>query len=94
MTSPLYMYNLLFSDHSAVQSDTASTLSTIYLQVFPGSARAGNVTLVDHSVTYQFRVSAATIESGDINEGELSAITINTTLFVPKPGAFSKNVLL
>ena len=88
MTSPLYMYNLLFSDHSAVQSDTASTLSTIYLQVFPGSARAGNVTLVDHSVTYQFRVSAATIESGDINEGELSAITINTTLFVPKPGAY------
>ena len=42
---------------------------------------------MEHSVTYQFRVSAAVIESGDINEGELSAITINTTLFVPKPGA-------
>ena len=57
--------------------------------MFPGSATAGNVTLVDHSVTYQFRVSAAVMVDGNINEGELSAITINTTLFVPKPGAFS-----
>jgi hypothetical protein len=66
----------------------------IYLQVFPGSAMAGNVTLVDHSVTYQFRVSAAIIASGDINEGELSTITINTTLFVPEPGAcFTKTII-
>ena len=55
--------------------------------MFPGSATAGNVTLVDHSLTYQFRVSAAVMVDGNINEGELSAITINTTLFVPKPGA-------
>jgi hypothetical protein len=56
---------------------------------------AGNVTLVDHSVTYQFRVSAAIIASGDINEGELSAITINTTLFIPEPGAcLTKTIML
>ena len=61
-------------------------------QVFPGSATAGNVTLVDHSLTYQFRVSAAVIVSGDINEGDLSAININTTLFVPRPGALSIRV--
>ena len=47
---------------------------------------AGNVTLVDHSVTYQFRVSAAIMSDGNINEGDLSSITTNTTLFVPMPG--------
>lgn len=56
--------------------------------MFPGSARAGNVTLEDHSVTYQFRVSAAVMVGQNINEGELSAVTANTTLFIPEPGAF------
>ena len=61
--------------------------------MFPGSVTAGNVTLVDHSVTYQFRVSAAVSVDGNLNEGELSAITANTTLFVPQPGTFSKKYI-
>ena len=55
-------------------------------QVFPGSARAGNITLVDHSITYQFRVSAAVMVGQTVNEGELSAVSLKTTLFVPNPG--------
>ena len=56
------------------------------MQVFPGYARAGNITLVDHSVTYQFRVSASVAVDQTFNEGDLSTVTINSTLFVPEPG--------
>ena len=55
-------------------------------QVFPGSARAGNITLEDHSVTYQFRVSASIMVGQSLNEGELSFITANTDVFIPEPG--------
>ena len=46
---------------------------------------AGNVTLVDHSVTYHFRVSAAVFFEDSFNEGELSLVTPSAALFVPKP---------
>ena len=56
------------------------------LQVFPGSARAGNITLEEHSITYQFRVSAGVVEGDVINEGELSDISVSSTVYVPEPG--------
>ena len=56
--------------------------------MFHGTATSGNITLVDHSVTYQFRVSAGITDSetNTVNEGELSTITESTTLFIPEPG--------
>ena len=56
------------------------------MQVFPGSARSGIITLVDHSITYQFRVSASVMLAQTFNEGELSVVTPSATLFVPEPG--------
>ena len=58
----------------------------LYMQILPGSARAGNITLVDYSITYQFRVSASVVDDRVLNEGELSDVTARTILFVPKPG--------
>ena len=54
--------------------------------MFPASARAGNITVVNHSITYEFRVSVSTIFNGMIDDGELSSVTINNTLFIPEPG--------
>ena len=56
------------------------------LKVFPSIITSGNVSVVDHSITYQFQVSASTNFDGTPNEGELSTITANTTLFIPMPG--------
>ena len=58
------------------------------MQVFPGTAMAGNVTLKDHSVIYRVRVSAAIMSDKDINEGDLSSFTDNATIFVPEPGIY------
>lgn len=55
--------------------------------MFPGSARAGNITITTHSVTYNFVVSAAVMAGQTVNEGEPSAATVRTTLFVPDPGS-------
>ena len=68
--------------------------SLLTYKVFPGSARAGNITLVGHSITYQFHVSASVIVDQTPNEGELSAITVNTTLFVPEPGIAYTTLLI
>ena len=56
------------------------------MQVFPGTAMAGNVTLKDHSLIYRVRVSAAIMSDQDINEGDLSSFTDDATIFVPEPG--------
>jgi hypothetical protein len=63
-------------------------LHTVYIQAFPGRTRAGNITLVVHSITYQFRVSAAVSYDQTYNEGDLSPVGVNTSLFVPKPGTY------
>ena len=54
--------------------------------MFPGSARAGNITISAHSVTYNFVVSAAVMTSQILNEGEPSDTTVRTALFIPDPG--------
>ena len=56
--------------------------------MFPGSARAGNITISAHSVTYNFVVSAAVMAGQIVNEGEPSDATVRTTLFMPDPGGF------
>ena len=55
-------------------------------QEFPGTATAGNVTLTDHSISYQFQVTAAIMNGQTLNEGDRSSITTGTILFVPEPG--------
>ena len=55
-------------------------------QHFPASATAGNVTLTDHSVTYQFQMTASTFLGRVENEGNLSTITPESTVFVPESG--------
>ena len=54
--------------------------------MFPGSARVGNITISAHSVTYNFVVSASAMADQVMNEGDPSAATVRTTLFVPDPG--------
>ena len=61
----------------------------MHTQVFPESARVGDITLVDYSIIYQFRVSASVMVDQTYNEGEMSAVTPNAILFVPKPGNWS-----
>ena len=56
------------------------------MQVFPGSVRAGNITVTSYSVTYNFLVSAGVMVGPLVNEGDLSAATIKATLFIPDPG--------
>ena len=58
-------------------------------QLFPGSARAGNVTLTDDSVTYQFQMTASTFLGREENEGNLSTITPESTIFVPERGRYN-----
>ena len=58
-------------------------------QLFPGSATAGNVTLTDDSVTYQFQVTASTFVGRVENEGNLSTITPESTIFVPERGRYN-----
>ena len=55
-------------------------------QHFPASATAGNVTLNDYSATYQFQMTASTFLGRVENEGNLSTITPESTVFVPEPG--------
>ena len=55
--------------------------------MFPGSARAGNITISAHSVTYNFVVSASVMADQVMNEGEPSAASVRTTLFIPDPGS-------
>ena len=57
-----------------------------FIQSFSGTATAGNITLTNHSITYEFRVSAAIMYGQTLNEGDLSTVTASTTVFVPEPG--------
>ena len=57
-----------------------------FLKVFPSTITTGNASLIEHSITYQFQVSASINSGGTPNEGELSALSANTTLFIPMPG--------
>ena len=66
----------------------------VCVQEFPGTARVGNVTLTDHSITYQFQVSAAVGNGETFNEGDLSIITASSTVFVPEPGKTSVLMLM
>jgi len=68
------------------RQDVAVTTPQTIRTEFPGTATAGNVTLTDHSISYQFQVSAAVMNGQTLNEGERSTITASTVLFVPEPG--------
>ena len=57
-------------------------------QHFPASATARNVTLTDHSVIYQFQMTASTFLGRVESEGNLSTITPEFTVFVPEPGNY------
>ena len=58
----------------------------MFAQSFSGIATAGNITLSNHSITYEFRVSAAIMTGHTLNEGELSTVSASSTVFVPEPG--------
>ena len=58
-------------------------------QLFPASARAGNITLTDDSVTYQFQMTASTFMGREENEGNLSTITPESTIFIPERGRYN-----
>ena len=58
-------------------------------QHFPGNATAGNVLLNNHSVTYQFQMTASTFLRTVENEGNLSTITPQSTIIVPEPGRYN-----
>ena len=58
----------------------------VYIQSFSGTATAGNITLTNHSITYEFCVSAAVMYRQTLNKGALSTVTASTTVFVPEPG--------
>ena len=62
---------------------------SLSLQEFSGTATAGNITLTDHSISYQFQVSAAVMNGQTLNEGDRSTVTASTVLFVPDPGKIS-----
>ena len=53
--------------------------------MFSGTATSGNITLTQHSVFYQFQVSAATAYGSGVNEGSPSTVTANTIVFIPEP---------
>ena len=55
-------------------------------QVLPGTHRSGNISLPAQSVTYQFRVSASSSSGLTANEGEMSSVSPNATIFVPEQG--------
>ena len=48
---------------------------------------AGNVSLMEYSITYQFQVSASTNFGQISNEGDLSDVTANTIMYIPMPGS-------
>ena len=56
------------------------------MQSFPSTVTSGNITLSNYSISYQFQVSASTSYGQVANEGELSPISANATIFVPEPG--------
>ena len=74
-------------DHNILSSYTSLMLVT-FAQVFPGTLTSGNITLRVHSITYQFRVSASTSYGQSPNEGELSSITSEATIFVAEQGSY------
>ena len=76
----------LFTILNNVYIDSAMFLIS---QIFPASATAGNVTLTDDAVTYQFQMTASTFLGGGAeNEGNLSIITPESTVFVPEQGRY------
>ena len=60
------------------------------LKVFPSTITSGNVSLIEYSTTYQFQVSASTNFGQIPNEGDLSSVTANTSIFVPMPGSMKQ----
>ena len=60
-----------------------------YLQVFPSTSTVGNISLTEHSITYQFQVSASVTVGQTSNEGDLSPLSPNTTVFIPRPGRWN-----
>ena len=55
---------------------------------------SGNITLRAHNITYQFQVSASTSYGQNLNEGELSSVTSNATIFVAEQGSYFIIMLL
>lgn len=62
------------------------TIHSTFFQVFPASATAGNVTIPDADVIYQFQVTATILTAGVLNEGDRSDISPESTVFVPVIG--------
>ena len=67
---------------------SAILLLSNVLQVFPSTSTAGNISLTEHSITYQFQVSASVNFGQTSNEGDLSPFSPNTAVFVPRPGIY------
>ena len=51
-----------------------------------GPFGAANITVPAPSFTYVFQVSASNNVNGIENEGDLSEVTANSTVFIPIPG--------
>ena len=64
----------------------STILKHFFVQAFPSTSTAGNISLTVHSITYQFQVSASVNFGQTSNEGDRSPFSPNTAIFVPRAG--------
>ena len=91
------VYTILLTPQGAESTEQLKLLVSVeldvirmllHIQVFPSTSTVARVALVESSVTYHIRVSAATLVDGTLNEGEMSALNSGAVLYVPKAGSY------
>ena len=62
------------------------------MQLFHGNQQSGLVILNETNVLFQFRMSAVSYINGEPVEGDLSIITAESFVLIPKPGTYSVHI--